>query len=204
MTLRHVTSLRRLLSASSTALATKPQQLLGSAPHHNIYVAINHDISPQVFPPKLMTTVQRELLLKINQTGAILSLAWSPQGTFDKNSAAVAFSPYGRLEIPELNVSNIEEVYPILLAHAQGKAIVSHKDTDKIFLYVCTHAARDCRCGEHGGAVVKALREELQRRFEERVRVFEVGHVGGHVFAANLLCYTSYGGDWLGNDVVRP
>jgi hypothetical protein len=60
-------------------------------------------------------------------------------------------------------------------------------DSDALNLYVCTHGARDCRCGEWGSKVADALREEISKRKEydltgkySRIVVGEVGHVGGH------------------------
>jgi hypothetical protein len=44
---------------------------------------------------------------------------------------------------------------------------------------VCTHGARDCRCGDIGGDLVAALRREVTRRASD-VAVGEVSHVGGH------------------------
>jgi hypothetical protein len=44
---------------------------------------------------------------------------------------------------------------------------------------VCTHGARDCRCGDIGGDLVAALRKEVTRRASD-VAVGEVSHVGGH------------------------
>lgn len=52
---------------------------------------------------------------------------------------------------------------------------------------VCTHGNRDCRCGDTGGEVVRALRADIEKRgLQEKVSVREVAHVGGH------KCATSY------------
>lgn len=93
---------------------------------------------------------------------------------------------------------------------------------EDIHIYVCTHGSRDCRCGDVGGDVVDTIREELTKiedvATRTRFKVFEVAHVGGHVYvrdslasasplltlrirwAANVLVYPS--GDWFGN--IRP
>ncbi|BEJ10914.1 hypothetical protein CspHIS471_0103360 [Cutaneotrichosporon sp. HIS471] len=55
---------------------------------------------------------------------------------------------------------------------------------------VCTHGARDCRCADYGSPLVKALREQ-------GVAVREIGHVGGHKWAANALLLPSM--DMLSN-----
>lgn len=45
---------------------------------------------------------------------------------------------------------------------------------------VCTHGSRDCRCKDRGVPLVEALRER-------GMEVQEVGHVGGHRWAANAV-----------------
>ncbi|THG97359.1 hypothetical protein EW145_g7631 [Phellinidium pouzarii] len=88
-------------------------------------------------------------------------------------------------------------------------------ETDGAILLVCTHGARDCRCGDAGGALIDALRKELSMRRRrsnlnedingsvhsesvwKKIRLGEIAHVGGHKHAANLLAFPF--GDWLGN-----
>ena len=57
-------------------------------------------------------------------------------------------------------------------------------EVDPLYL-VCTHARRDACCGTLGRPVVKALAEARPGR------VWECSHVGGHRFAANLVCLPS-------------
>ena len=87
-------------------------------------------------------------------------------------------------------------------AHALGESDIAHsksKDSKTLHLYVCTHGARDCRCGNTGGAVYEALRIEVAKRgLTDQVLVGSVGHVGGHKYAANILVYPH--GDWC----VKP
>lgn len=45
---------------------------------------------------------------------------------------------------------------------------------------VCTHGSRDCRCHDRGVPLVKALRER-------GMQAMEIGHVGGHKWAANAI-----------------
>ncbi|KAG8857323.1 hypothetical protein FRB96_005810 [Tulasnella sp. 330] len=76
-------------------------------------------------------------------------------------------------------------------------------DRGRIRFYVCTHGNRDCRCGDVGGEVLAELKNsilKLEPQTRSKIEIFEVGHVGGHVWAANVLIYPP--GDWLGN--LRP
>ena len=66
----------------------------------------------------------------------------------------------------------------------------SESEIEQLIL-VCTHDARDCRCGTTGRDVADALRKEVWRRASEgeevRWKVCEVGHVGGHKCVA--VCF---------------
>ncbi|PIL27464.1 hypothetical protein GSI_10613 [Ganoderma sinense ZZ0214-1] len=125
--------------------------------------------------------------------------------------------PTGRFVIPEVTLANLDAIDASLRALARGDSpsaaeklanddpqeakvaveeAVGHRE--KLFLYVCTHGSRDCRCGDCGGDVARALEREIDRRgVGQDVFLGEVAHVGGHKYAANILVYPS--GDWLGS-----
>eukprot|EP00128_Syssomonas_multiformis_P017129 Colp12_sorted_trinity150504_noHs@3552 len=75
-------------------------------------------------------------------------------------------------------------------------------------IYVCTHNSRDERCGRWGPQIIASLKQELAQRGLEHVTVNSCSHVGGHVYAGNVIIYGRKGadgeliGDWYGN--VRP
>ncbi|KAK9899800.1 hypothetical protein P389DRAFT_4199 [Cystobasidium minutum MCA 4210] len=80
------------------------------------------------------------------------------------------------------------------------------RTSPEIDVYVCTHGARDCRCGDIGSAFYDALVFEAKRRglgnaahtFGEGkgpIRIHRTTHIGGHRYAAT--CFTSTG-DWYG------
>jgi hypothetical protein len=87
-----------------------------------------------------------------------------------------------------------------------GNTTRSTVDPDALHLYVCTHGARACRCGEWGSKVADALRNEISKRKGSEptgtyscIVVREVGHVGGRptselvfqtCFAAQLEPYS--------------
>ncbi len=65
------------------------------------------------------------------------------------------------------------------------------------FIFVCTHGARDARCGECGPPLLKSLAEELAAcGLQDAVRLHRSSHVGGHKYAGNVLVYPP--GDWYG------
>ncbi|KAG8953882.1 hypothetical protein FRC04_001512 [Tulasnella sp. 424] len=100
------------------------------------------------------------------------------------------------VDLPRVDGST--DVRSLVSSTANAPAVVPN---DEVHFYVCTHGSRDCRCGDVGADVADTLREEVAKLpGSSRVRISEVAHVGGHVWAANVLVYPS--GDWFGN--VRP
>lgn len=128
--------------------------------------------------------MQRALLLNIVKLGGQVNFSWSEQqpvlstSTDGEAYAATAFTPSGRLDIPTLSTENLDAVVQELKNHVENPR--PSASDDAVHLYVCTHGARDCRCGNMGVSVVKALREEVEKRRLRNVKVAEVGHVGGH------------------------
>ncbi|EIW75590.1 hypothetical protein CONPUDRAFT_112147 [Coniophora puteana RWD-64-598 SS2] len=200
--LRHV---RRLATSATGALP----DLVGTAPSHRSYIFLHTPQPPSEYPARYATPLQRALLLRTVKWGGSVNFSWSPEqpaypiaASGDQAYHLTAFSRNGRLALEGVRMENVEEVAKRLQEHAEGGAIAVKKDED-VHLYVCTHGSRDCRCGDTGGAVVRALQEELKRRNAQdpngpssRVKVAETAHVGGHKYAANILVYPH--GEWLG------
>jgi Sucrase/ferredoxin-like len=64
-------------------------------------------------------------------------------------------------------------------------------------IFVCAHADRDSRCGMCGPALVGEFEKEIEKMQQhERVSVFKCSHVGGHVYAGNVLSFPA--GNWWG------
>jgi len=147
------------------------------------YVFLHSQDPPAAFPVKISTAIQRELQLRTLKLGTIVNFAWTgePPVSDGAKTAATVFSVSGgRLEIPEVSMENINEVEASLKAHTQRDS-VTQETHQEIHFYVCTHGARDCRCGQQGGLVVRLLKEEVERRdMGHFLKVREVGHVGGH------------------------
>ena len=101
--------------------------------------------------------------------------------------------PNAHVVIPGVTRANVEEVDARLRALVRGesesgegegsKEAARDGDQDRLFLYVCTHGSRDCRCGDSGGDVARALQREIDRRgLAGQVFLGEVAHVGGHKY----------------------
>ncbi|KAF8443999.1 Sucrase/ferredoxin-like-domain-containing protein [Boletus edulis BED1] len=223
-TLGRSTLCQRALSTTTLV----PEQLAGTAPAHRCYAFLHTPQPPSAYPAKYTTPVQRKLLLATAPWGGAVNFAWSPSQPVHpcppnptnaeepQTYHLTAFSSArGKLEIEAVSLANVEDVARTLHAHIEPRTTASggpsHCDSESapndLHLYVCTHGARDCRCGHTGGAVARTIRAELDKRRERdasdpstRIKLAQVAHVGGHKYAANVLVYPH--GEWLGN--VKP
>ncbi|OJA12970.1 hypothetical protein AZE42_04706 [Rhizopogon vesiculosus] len=194
--------LKTLARTLSTAVRSTPE-LVGTAPPHRCYIFLHAPQPPSEYPAKYATPTQRALLLRTAKWGGSVNFAWSEDqasvparapGEEDKQEYHLtAFtSPRGKLEAT-VSMENVDEVGEQLRAHAEaidGVSGATPVNSDDVHLYVCTHGARDCRCGDTGGAVAQAIRDELYKRRNSnpsdpstRIKLAEVAHVGGHKYA---------------------
>ena len=179
------TSINLPVASGDSEVLQKP--LFGTVPSHHSSIFLHTPEPPVTFPAKSSTPVWRALQLKVSKWGGIVNFCWLGR-RLGKTQSATAFSALGgRLEIPEITLENLDEVEEKLRKHVEGP--LPETATEEIHLYVCTHGARDCRCGNIGGAVVNALRVEVEERMKRdpnrllsRIKIGEVGHVGGHQF----------------------
>lgn len=115
---------------------------------------------------------------------------------------AIVFSKYGRLEVPRVSLDNVDAIGEEIHQFARdGLGNLEQEKTqpdETVHLLVCTHAARDCRCGVFGGALVQALREEVERvhNLKIKIKIGEVAHIGGHkcvlllIFSVRSFAYS--------------
>ncbi|KAF5310073.1 hypothetical protein D9619_010335 [Psilocybe cf. subviscida] len=188
-----------------TSNAEPPQYHEGpietSAPVHTAYVLLHAPRPPAEFPTKYNTRLSLELAMRAKKWGATVNFSWldaqTALGATEERQSATVFSERGgRLEIPHVSLQNLNEVEAAISEHVQRSA-PTELTPEEVHIYVCTHGARDCRCGERGKEVVEALRRSVT---DPRIKIGEVGHVGGHKWAANLLVFPQ--GEWLG--LVKP
>lgn len=88
-------------------------------------------------------------------------------------------------------------------AHLKGGEVAEALDPQPVegfHVTVCTHVARDDRCGECGPLLVEAFREAAAEGGYDEVAIHPSSHVGGHRYAGNVLVYP--GGTWYG--YVQP
>jgi len=208
---------RRLYSISSSSQFDPA--LAGTAPVHQTAVFLHTRKPPTSFPKRVVSKVQKELQLLAIEWRGIVNFSWSPeqqvyhpghdQAEWDEDEEvyhATAYSQERRLQLDNVSMKTLDAVNNKIRAHATSSSRLREagrgplNPDDSIYLYVCTHAKRDCRCGTTGVEVFEALRNkvrDLPTSVAQKIRVASVGHVGGHKYAANVLVYPS--GTWLGN-----
>lgn len=202
------------------------ETLHGTAPYAQLYLILHTHEPPSSYPSRKVTTLQRKLQLELTKhkiRGTVnfghrpdlAHLASPPDaGEEGEHYFATVYSNEGRgmRDIPRLAMEDVESV-AWDLAKGPG-ALEMHpakEEDEEVRVYVCTHGARDCRCGDLGGSFVQALREEVGRRkLEGTVKVGEVGHVGGHKCARSWgLAFLSsqahvFCSRWAANMLVFP
>ena len=187
--MRYLRPSRYHLRGFSTATGLNPaQDLTGTVPFHEYYVMLHSRNSPREFPKVVSSPVQQALQLALVPSNGLVNFSWSPQqrlpptpsSSDEEVYSATAFSKGANvIELDGLSLSNVQEAV---------QRIISPKSTSTaaqpLYIYVCTHAARDCRCGDTGGLVAEAFRKEIDRRkLTSVVKLGETGHVGGHKFS---------------------
>lgn len=94
------------------------------------------------------------------------------------------------IPIPHLHDRTQDVVSKII---SDNNEIVVEKLTGD-HIVVCTHAERDCRCGEKGGQIYQTLLKSVNQ--SDDFWIWNSSHIGGHAFAGNIITYPS--GDWYG------
>jgi len=89
-----------------------------------------------------------------------------------------------RLFRPDGTVARIPDFSEKTLSEQSFKDLIDgnsseFKAVDRPEVVVCTHGARDCRCGDIGGDLVYSLRNEIKSS-SSSTSVSECSHVGGH------------------------
>lgn len=200
--------LRRQLSTAARAATVSAQEisLTGTVPYHAGYLFLHAKQSPTSFPKKIESPLLQRLKASTNrwQKPCLVNMRYyagecastSPSGAHDGEEEYQATLHIGQMETHHFAISdsrmnnNLQFIQErIESAHNPLPSDTIADDIRRLYLYVCTHAAVDCRCGEHGPKVIAALKEEVLRlqnsgglkdRYWQDVCVMETGHVGGH------------------------
>lgn len=74
-----------------------------------------------------------------------------------------------------------------------GQALDVKPASKDAFVFVCCHGARDARCGECGPPLVHGIKDLLDKSTQApsaaAVAVHKCSHIGGHVYAGNVVVF---------------
>ncbi|KAA1472687.1 hypothetical protein DENSPDRAFT_778546, partial [Dentipellis sp. KUC8613] len=199
--------------------------IAGTVATHRAYILLHTSHPPRTFPSRVLSPVQLALRRHALKWNALVNFSWNPlvpvlqgrndlraEDNFEADSevydATVFADGHLPLHLASVSLHNIDSIANVIEDHLKSPEAVSEQQgaAADVHLFVCTHAARDCRCGERGPILVDALNEEIRRRKTSAttpsVIVGEVGRADGRAceYAANLLVFPH--GDWLGH--IQP
>lgn len=200
--MRYAQSLRNVMTSKAVHTEARVPEyyegrLEGTAPDHLCYILLHSSHSPETFPSVYHTAVSRELQLRAKKWGGLVNFSWVADRTAGKitdSQPATVFSPLGgKLDIPNVSIQNMDQVEELIKRHIQGP--LTSSTSQDMHIYVCTHGARDCRCGDRGRQVYQALVDTVKRERTNNptgpassLRIGEVGHVGGHKLSFFYSC----------------
>lgn len=82
------------------------------------------------------------------------------------------------------------------------KGTITADRSSEYSIFVCAHRSRDERCGYCGAVLVDLFRQAVAQKMGEdgakRVTVYPCSHVGGHIYAGNVIVYGRHGGVCFG------
>ncbi|KAG5464467.1 hypothetical protein LSCM1_00656 [Leishmania martiniquensis] len=88
----------------------------------------------------------------------------------------------------------------------EAKGTLAVDRSSEYFIFICSHFSRDARCGYCGSVLVDLFRHTILEKMgadgAERVTVYPCSHVGGHIYAGNVIIYSRHGGICYG--LFRP
>lgn len=115
------------------------------------------------------------------------------------------------IHIPEIPVNQVEQLTSAIESNFEWNPL-PHVQRKNPMILVCGHGARDKRCGVVGPMIVSELEKVLAKegllyhetKNPDGVLIGQCSHVGGHVFAGNLIYHDGKGSDPLWYSCVFP
>ncbi|CEL53589.1 hypothetical protein RSOLAG1IB_06444 [Rhizoctonia solani AG-1 IB] len=179
--------------------------LPGTTPEHSFHLILQTSHPPRTWPSKLQdaSPLLRDISALLKKHGGIVNFAWTPPlSEAPAEESVLAYDVWQENDKPEsykgvlyssdrdpytmpvVSKSSLPELSSIIPRPLQSPGAFGPPNSRSsaartIDIYVCTHGTRDCRCGDIGGEIVQALR--AMKRPD--VRVFDIGHIGGHKYA---------------------
>ncbi|KAG5490780.1 hypothetical protein JKF63_00902 [Porcisia hertigi] len=131
--------------------------------------------------------------IKLKCPDASLTVSHDGKGTDD---SILHFKLIGdKKAVTITQYSGVSEPYE-LPWEAKGALAVDR--SGEYFIFICSHSSRDARCGYCGLVLVDLFRHAILEKMgaagAERVTVYSCAHLGGHIYAGNVIVYSRHGG----------
>lgn len=162
----------------------------GTVPEHQAFLFLHTKRPPATWPGRIemFSPFYNEMKGKMKELNGFATLAYTDgdeSGDWtDPETCSATLYKMGSGAADLSNVSTSTDL----------TSVETSAGSRKVHFYVCTHGSRDCRCGDVGGNVVDALKEELGQLPEASKTgisgVSEVAHIGGHVYVSHILSFT--------------
>eukprot|EP00996_Jenningsia_fusiforme_P002034 NODE_2880_length_1098_cov_21.104862_g2641_i0.p1 GENE.NODE_2880_length_1098_cov_21.104862_g2641_i0~~NODE_2880_length_1098_cov_21.104862_g2641_i0.p1 ORF type:complete len:281 (+),score=60.48 NODE_2880_length_1098_cov_21.104862_g2641_i0:85-927(+) len=191
-------------------LKDEREKLAGSKEPFTTHLLLSSPLPAHEWPdhaeessPQLSAFAKELKSRKKELPGVILTFyttAGTEENTPDDGTSDLLWFP-ARKRISGITAENVKLVLDSIAAGStsilEGKLPVS--DLEGSYIFVCAHKQRDSRCGYCGAVLTQQLLAELALHPPAApVTVRKVSHVGGHVYAGNVLVYGMRHCDWYG------
>lgn len=106
-----------------------------------------------------------------------------------------------RVTMTQYSLPTAEEPSAPLPWDPEAKGVLSVDRSSEYFIFVCAHLTRDKRCGYCGLVLVDLMQVAVQamaKAGSPNISVLPCSHVGGHIYAGNVLVYSRFGGVCFG------
>lgn len=169
------------------------EPLAASAPHSLTWVAVEHDgpWGRDALTDSDLPDVTRRILLDLKAAGVGVVLIRRP-GRREQTSGVevlVARTAPGGAHLRRARVADLTDLEPLgrwdAQALAAGQLPAFGEASAEPVLLVCAHSRRDACCARLGRDLLAAL--DQVARPDERDRIWESSHLGGHRFAPVTL-----------------
>eukprot|EP00123_Amoebidium_parasiticum_P001091 comp12094_c0_seq1/m.6826 comp12094_c0_seq1/g.6826 ORF comp12094_c0_seq1/g.6826 comp12094_c0_seq1/m.6826 type:complete len:314 (-) comp12094_c0_seq1:39-980(-) len=186
------------------------QQLVGTVNPYTRHVFVITNEQADTWPSKweesegLPSLLAEKLKERKKEAGKVKLTAAVATG--EDQAGDVLMFPEG-LRIRGLAPSTIDSFITEYMAGGRKDSVgpfTTQPLSDPRSVFVCSHTNRDKRCGYMGPKLIDSFRECLEKEGLGSITVRACSHVGGHVYAGNVIVYSTrtpsntLGGDWYG------
>eukprot|EP01122_Echinamoeba_exundans_P011214 TRINITY_DN4383_c0_g1_i2.p1 TRINITY_DN4383_c0_g1~~TRINITY_DN4383_c0_g1_i2.p1 ORF type:complete len:169 (+),score=33.58 TRINITY_DN4383_c0_g1_i2:358-864(+) len=105
------------------------------------------------------------------------------------------------VKVSAITLDNISDFIAYLKTGTANNGLKVEKLSHATHIFICSHQARDKRCGHCGPRLLDDFEEKIKSRgMSDKIKMGKTSHVGGHEYAGNVLVFPE--GTWYG--YIKP